>query len=109
MSSPFFFEVILDRALTVLSNFKLASGCELEVLGGPLGALVGGYSDAEWLYDEARKTRHDARPKSLDFTKIRCCFPQKCSRYIHRIPWVFAYVFYFSRTVSCCSISGMKF
>jgi len=45
-------QVILDRALTVLSNFKLASGCELEVLGGPLGALVGGYSDADWLYDE---------------------------------------------------------
>ncbi|CAE7478874.1 DJA6 [Symbiodinium natans] len=45
-------QVILDRALTVLSNFKLASGCELEVLGGPLGALVGGYSDADWLYSE---------------------------------------------------------
>ncbi|CAJ1396819.1 unnamed protein product, partial [Effrenium voratum] len=27
-------QVILDRALTVLSNFKLASGCDLEVLGG---------------------------------------------------------------------------
>lgn len=45
-------QVVLDRALTVLSNFKLASGCQLEVLGGPLGALVGGYSDADWLYDE---------------------------------------------------------
>mmetsp|Transcript_117931 Transcript_117931/g.279912 ORF Transcript_117931/g.279912 Transcript_117931/m.279912 type:complete len:1449 (+) Transcript_117931:65-4411(+) len=48
-------QVILDRALTVLSNFKLASGCELEVLGGPLGALVGGYSDADWLFSEVFK------------------------------------------------------
>jgi len=45
-------QVVLDRALTVLSNFKLASGCQLEVLGGPLGAIVGGYSDADWLGDE---------------------------------------------------------
>lgn len=45
-------QVVLDRALTVLSNFKLASGCQLEVLGGPLGAIVGGYSDADWLHDE---------------------------------------------------------
>jgi len=45
-------QVVLDRALTVLANFKLSSGCQLEVLGGPLGAIVGGYSDGDWLYDE---------------------------------------------------------
>jgi len=45
-------QVVLDRALTVLANFKLASGCQLEVLGGPLGAIVGGYNDADWLHDE---------------------------------------------------------
>jgi len=45
-------QIVLDRALTVLSNFKLASGCQLEVLGGPLGAIVGGYSDGDWLYNE---------------------------------------------------------
>lgn len=61
-------QVILDRALTVLSNFKLASGCELEVLGGPLGALVGGYSDAEWLYDEVfRQHPVDALRDSFAF------------------------------------------
>jgi len=48
-------QVVLDRALTVLSNFKLASGCQLEVLGGPLGAIVGGYNDADWLYGEVFK------------------------------------------------------
>jgi len=51
-SGPQCSQVILDRALTVLSNFKLASGCQLEVLGGPLGAIVGGYSDADWLLEE---------------------------------------------------------
>jgi len=51
-SGPQCSQVVLDRALTVLSNFKLASGCQLEVLGGPLGAIVGGYSDADWLHDE---------------------------------------------------------
>eukprot|EP00930_Biecheleria_cincta_P082977 TRINITY_DN72616_c0_g1_i1.p1 TRINITY_DN72616_c0_g1~~TRINITY_DN72616_c0_g1_i1.p1 ORF type:complete len:1274 (-),score=294.67 TRINITY_DN72616_c0_g1_i1:108-3929(-) len=45
-------QVVMDKALTVLSNFKLSSGCELEVLGGPLGAIIGGYSEADWLYDE---------------------------------------------------------
>jgi len=52
-------QVVLDRALTVLANFKLASGCQLEVLGGPLGAIVGGYSDADWLHDEVFR-RHPA-------------------------------------------------
>lgn len=51
-SGPQCSQVVLDRALTVLSNFKLSSGCQLEVLGGPLGAIVGGYSDADWLLDE---------------------------------------------------------
>jgi len=51
-SGPQCSQVVLDRALTVLSNFKLASGCQLEVLGGPLGAIVGGYSDADWLHEE---------------------------------------------------------
>merc|ERR1712137_194374 len=31
---------------------KLASGSQLKVLGGPLGAIVGGYSDSDWLYEE---------------------------------------------------------
>merc|ERR1719215_1317386 len=52
ISGPQTSQVILDRALTVLSNFKLSSGCQLEVLGGPLGAIVGGFTDADWLYDE---------------------------------------------------------
>jgi len=65
-------QVILDRALTVLSNFKLASGCELEVLGGPLGALVGGYSDAEWLYDEVfQKHPADALRESFALMGFR--------------------------------------
>lgn len=65
-------QVILDRALTVLSNFKLASGCELEVLGGPLGALVGGYSDAEWLYDEVfQKHPADAIRESFSLMGFR--------------------------------------
>mmetsp|Transcript_89833 Transcript_89833/g.287942 ORF Transcript_89833/g.287942 Transcript_89833/m.287942 type:complete len:1250 (-) Transcript_89833:438-4187(-) len=51
-SGPQCSQVILDRALTVLSNFKLSSGCQLEVLGGPLGAIVGGFNDADWLLDE---------------------------------------------------------
>jgi hypothetical protein len=51
-SGPQCSQVVLDRALTVLSNFKLASGCQLEVLGGPLGAIIGGYSDADWLHAE---------------------------------------------------------
>merc|ERR1719215_1208611 len=51
-SGPQCSQVVLDRALTVLSNFKLSSGCQLEVLGGPLGAIVGGCSDADWLADE---------------------------------------------------------
>mmetsp|Transcript_6393 Transcript_6393/g.15820 ORF Transcript_6393/g.15820 Transcript_6393/m.15820 type:complete len:1478 (-) Transcript_6393:254-4687(-) len=51
-SGPQCSQVVLDRALTVLSNFKLSSGCQLEVLGGPLGAIVGGYSDADWLLEE---------------------------------------------------------
>mmetsp|Transcript_2500 Transcript_2500/g.6273 ORF Transcript_2500/g.6273 Transcript_2500/m.6273 type:complete len:1233 (+) Transcript_2500:65-3763(+) len=51
-SGPQCSQVVLDRALTVLANFKLSSGCQLEVLGGPLGAIVGGYSDADWLHDE---------------------------------------------------------
>lgn len=54
-SGPQCSQVVLDRALTVLANFKLASGCQLEVLGGPLGAIVGGYSDADWLHDEVFK------------------------------------------------------
>jgi len=58
-SGPQCSQVILDRALTVLSNFKLASGCQLEVLGGPLGAIVGGYSDSDWLYDEVFKAQPD--------------------------------------------------
>lgn len=45
-------QAVLDRALTVLANFKLSSGCELEVLGGPLGAIVGGFFEADWLFDE---------------------------------------------------------
>ena len=44
--------VVMDKALTVLSNFKLSSGCELEVLGGPLGAIIGGYNEEDWLYQE---------------------------------------------------------
>lgn len=60
-SGPQCSQVVLDRALTVLANFKLASGCQLEVLGGPLGAIVGGYSDADWLHDEVfRKQPSDA-------------------------------------------------
>merc|ERR1719215_124546 len=51
-SGPQCSQVVLDRALTVLSNFKLSSGCQLEVLGGPLGAIVGGFTDADWLYEE---------------------------------------------------------
>lgn len=37
-------------------------------VAGPLGALVGGYSDAEWLYDEA--SRLETAMESL----IRGCF-----------------------------------
>lgn len=48
-------QVVMDRALPALSNFKLASGRQMEVLGGPLGALVGGYTDAEWLLEEVFK------------------------------------------------------
>jgi len=62
-------QVILDRALTVLSNFKLASGCDLEVLGGPLGALVGGYSDADWLYEEVFE-KHPAEALKESFALL---------------------------------------
>eukprot|EP00929_Paragymnodinium_shiwhaense_P022392 TRINITY_DN1431_c0_g1_i1.p1 TRINITY_DN1431_c0_g1~~TRINITY_DN1431_c0_g1_i1.p1 ORF type:complete len:1306 (-),score=363.88 TRINITY_DN1431_c0_g1_i1:204-4121(-) len=46
-------QVVMDRALTVLSNLKLdKDNCDVEMLGGPLGAIVGGYSDAEWLHED---------------------------------------------------------
>jgi len=65
-------QVVLDRALTVLSNFKLASGCQLQVLGGPLGALVGGYSSADWLYDEIfKKPQADALRDAFTFLSFR--------------------------------------
>lgn len=68
-------QVVLDRALTVLSNFKLASGCQLEVLGGPLGALVGGYSDADWLYDEVfQKQPGDAIIEAFAFLGFKAKF-----------------------------------
>lgn len=44
-------EFVLDRAATVPANFK-HGGWQIDVLGGPLGAVVGGYRDAEWLYSE---------------------------------------------------------
>ena len=38
-----------------------------KAFAGPLGALVGGYSDADWLYNEARLL-HSRRPAfSKDF------------------------------------------
>ncbi|CAE7031834.1 DJA6, partial [Symbiodinium natans] len=59
--------VVMDKALTVLSNFKLSSGCELEVLGGPLGAIVGGYNEADWLHQEIfSKTPADAVKESFE-------------------------------------------
>jgi len=57
----------MDKALTVLSNFKLSSGCELEVLGGPLGAIVGGYNEADWLHQEIfSKSPADAVKESFE-------------------------------------------
>merc|ERR1719191_989576 len=44
-------EFVLDRAAIVPANFKLG-GWQIDILGGPLGAVVGGYRDAEWLYSE---------------------------------------------------------
>ncbi|CAE7707845.1 DJA6 [Symbiodinium microadriaticum] len=59
--------VVMDKALTVLSNFKLSSGCELEVLGGPLGAIVGGYNEADWLHQEMfSKSPADAVKESFE-------------------------------------------
>jgi len=59
--------VVMDKALTVLSNFKLSSGCELEVLGGPLGAIVGGYNEADWLHQEIfSKSPADAVKESFE-------------------------------------------
>eukprot|EP00929_Paragymnodinium_shiwhaense_P022396 TRINITY_DN1431_c0_g3_i1.p1 TRINITY_DN1431_c0_g3~~TRINITY_DN1431_c0_g3_i1.p1 ORF type:complete len:1442 (-),score=454.68 TRINITY_DN1431_c0_g3_i1:144-4469(-) len=65
-------QVVLDRALTVLSNLKLASGCQLEVLGGPLGAIVGGYNEADWLFEEVfQKSPEDALREAFELLGFR--------------------------------------
>eukprot|EP00931_Biecheleriopsis_adriatica_P064474 TRINITY_DN39249_c0_g1_i1.p1 TRINITY_DN39249_c0_g1~~TRINITY_DN39249_c0_g1_i1.p1 ORF type:complete len:1127 (+),score=272.68 TRINITY_DN39249_c0_g1_i1:115-3495(+) len=66
-------QVVMDKALTCLSNFKLSSGCELEVLGGPLGAIVGGYSEADWLYHEVfQKESADAVQEAFELLGFPC-------------------------------------
>lgn len=53
------------RSLGVSGRFSAASKgqllppCNIFTGPGPLGALVGGYSDAEWLYDEAAEGRRN--------------------------------------------------
>jgi len=44
--------ILVDRAVTILASYKGVDSSVVDVLGGPLGAIIGGYNHADWLYED---------------------------------------------------------
>lgn len=76
-------QVVMDKALTVLSNFKLSSGCELEAMkwidamwvtgGGALSTC----SDRGWVFRRGARGVFVPHVFSLDVLYVICIFPAR--------------------------------